>query len=159
MSSIEQTLSSQIIGLAHAGFIVNDLMASIASFKHIYGVTDQHILVFPEFDVTGPELQTRFAFITINDTDIELIQPLNGNFKELVNSAPCGGGGINHLAWQVKDLDRCVAILAKINIKPGYVTPTGVIDTGAKKMVYLDPGTTDGLYIELIEIKQAAKNG
>jgi methylmalonyl-CoA/ethylmalonyl-CoA epimerase len=64
---------------------------------------------------------------------------------------PSGGAGINHVAWRVDDIDDAVALLARHEIYPGHVTPNGVIAIGQKKMVYLDPATTGGLIIELIE--------
>ena len=64
---------------------------------------------------------------------------------------PSGGAGINHVAWRVKDIDEAVACLAVEGIFPGHVTPDGVVRIGEKKMVYLDPDTTGGLVIELIE--------
>ncbi|WNC72163.1 VOC family protein [Thalassotalea psychrophila] len=153
MTNIANTLKQQIVGLAHVGFIVTDLTASIADYKKVYGVEDSDILVFPPFSQTGDEVLTRFAFIKINDSEIELIEPISTDFKHLLHSAPAGGGGINHIAWLVTDIEESVDVLAKQGIIPGYVTPNGVMDTGSKKMVYLDPETTGNLYIELIQIK------
>ncbi len=64
---------------------------------------------------------------------------------------PSGGAGINHVAWRVDDIDAAVALLAERGVRPGHVTPGGVMTIGPKKMVYLDPATTGGLVIELIE--------
>ena len=63
----------------------------------------------------------------------------------------CGAGGINHLAWRVSDIELAVARLADRGIAPGYVTPDGIVQIGAKRMVYLDPATTGGLLVELLQ--------
>ena len=67
---------------------------------------------------------------------------------------PSGGAGINHVAWRVRDIEGAVARLAGQGIYPGHVTPGGIVAIGAKKMVYLDPATTGGLVIELIQYPQ-----
>ena len=45
----------------------------------------------------------------------------------------------------------CVDLLAERDIRPGHVTPDGIIAIGPRKMVYLDPATTGGQVIELIQ--------
>ena len=67
---------------------------------------------------------------------------------------PSGGAGINHVAWQVDDIEAAVAHLEAAGIYPGHVTPDGIVAIGDKKMVYLDPATTGGLVLELIEYPQ-----
>ncbi len=66
-------------------------------------------------------------------------------------NAPSGGAGINHVAWRVSDIDAAMEVLAGQGIRPGYVTPQGVMTIGPRRMVYLDPETTGGLMIELLE--------
>ncbi|WP_371189383.1 VOC family protein [Thalassotalea maritima] len=148
---IGSVLTDYIVGLGHIGYVVNDIIDAIETYQRVYALDERDIVVFPELSVR--DTATRFAFITINDVQIELIQALKPPFTELLGQALCGGGGINHLAWQVTDIEACLAILAEQNIVPGYVTPNGVVDTGTKKMVYLDPNCIDGHYIELIEVK------
>ena len=72
---------------------------------------------------------------------------------------PSGSAGINHMAWRVDDINAAVRLLASCNIHPGHVTPEGVVAIGAKKMVYLDPATTGGLVIELIEYPADVPDG
>ena len=69
---------------------------------------------------------------------------------------PSGGAGINHLAWRVDDIDAAMDILAERGVQAGHVTPDGVITIGQRKMVYLDPETTGGQVIELIQYPYGA---
>ncbi len=146
--AIDATLKDYIIGLQHVGHIVEDLQAAIAGFKTLYGVDDKDIRVVP--DATD----TRFAFVTVGDTEFELIEPVSEYFKEVLLQAPSGGAGINHVAWRVSDLGACMRILAAEGITPGYVTPDGPIEFAGKRFVYLEPAATGGLYVELIEISK-----
>ena len=157
MTSTPQILSDHILGFVHVGHIVADLAASIADFQRLYGVSAADILVLPPFEQTD-NVPARFALIKVKDMEFELIQPISAHFKQLLlTPGASGSAGINHVAWQVKDIEGAMQLLASHGIKPGHVTPDGVItmtktSTSAKKMVYLDPATTGGLLVELIEV-------
>jgi methylmalonyl-CoA/ethylmalonyl-CoA epimerase len=141
-------LADYIEAVAHVGFIVPDLVKAVAQAQQVYGLKTDDIRYLPE---PGEDAETRFAFFTVGGLEFELIEPCSREFRDTLLSMPSGGGGINHLAWRVSDIDAALAALAQQGIKPGHVTPHGVVSIGPKKMVYLDPDTTDGLVIELIE--------
>jgi methylmalonyl-CoA/ethylmalonyl-CoA epimerase len=151
--SIQNTLKDYIVGLQHVGHLVPDLDKAVSSFKKVYGVTDDDIRLEPPPGVEPPGgVMTRFAFINVQGTEFELIEPVSDYFKDILGKSPCGGAGINHVAWRVKNIDECMNVLAAQGIKPGHVTPGGVLTFGPKKLVYLDPQTTDNILIELIEL-------
>jgi catechol 2,3-dioxygenase-like lactoylglutathione lyase family enzyme len=150
MSTVKRVLKDYIIGLAHVGYIVEDMDKALANFKRVYGVTDSDIRI--PADPPG-ELQTKFAFVVVHDTEFELIEPVSGYFKKLLFEMPSGLAGINHVAYQVSDIEAAAATLAQLGIRAGHVTPNGVVDFGPKKLIYLDPADTGGLVIELIELK------
>jgi catechol 2,3-dioxygenase-like lactoylglutathione lyase family enzyme len=143
-------LRDHIIGPAHVGFIVPDMQAALQQFKRLYGLADADIKLQPPL---GETAATRFAFFNIAGLEFELIEPVSDEFKRTLLEMPSGGAGINHVAWQVDDIVAAVALLARQGINPGHVTPQGIVDVGAKKMVYLNPADTGGLIVELIEIK------
>ncbi|ARN74614.1 VOC family protein [Oceanicoccus sagamiensis] len=152
MTTIKTTLKEYITGLAHVGHIVSDMDAAINNFKRVYGVDDDDIRIPPNPE--GMEVMTNFAFITVGSTEFELVEPVSAYFKDILLPMPSGMAGINHVAYLVDDIDGAVAVLEKNGIQPGHVTPGGVVDFGEKKLCYLDPETTGGLVIELIEINQ-----
>jgi catechol 2,3-dioxygenase-like lactoylglutathione lyase family enzyme len=148
MPDAREVLKDYIEVVAHVGFVVPDLVAAVADARRVYGLQESDISYVPE---AGEEAATRFAFFTVGDLEFELIQPCSPEFRERLLSMPSGGAGINHVAWRVVDIEGAVAKLAQQGIYPGHVTPDGIINIGAKKMVYLDPDTTGGLVIELLE--------
>ncbi|WP_448212030.1 VOC family protein [Colwellia sp. MEBiC06753] len=150
--NIKNTLSEQIIGLAHIGHIVSDLKTAISRFKKVYGVSNDDVLIVPPFSAQDEEILTRFAFVTVGNIEFELIEPLKPPFIELLQNSPSAGGGLNHIAWQVDDIQHCLTLLSEQGIKPGHVTPDGIVNLGKKHIVYLCPQTTGGLLIELIEV-------
>lgn len=149
MGSVTALLKDYILGVAHTGFVVPDLEVAIDGFRRLYGLNEQDIRYEPAEMVDPP---TRFAFFTIGGLEFELIEPCSDYFKDILLSMPSGGAGINHVAWKVSDIDAAVQALEAVNIYPGHVTPEGVVSFGRKKMVYLDPATTGGLVVELIEL-------
>jgi catechol 2,3-dioxygenase-like lactoylglutathione lyase family enzyme len=143
-----RVLKDNIERVAHVGFVVPDLAEAVAEAQRVYGLSASEIQYVPEPGVASP---TRFAFFTVGGLEFELIEPVSDDFRDKLLTMPSGGAGINHVAWRVKDIDEAVACLAVEGIFPGHVTPDGVVRIGEKKMVYLDPDTTGGLVIELIE--------
>lgn len=148
MSDLPAVLADYIEGVAHVGFIVPNLTDAVAEARRVYGLAEEDIHYVPE---PGEEATTRFAFYTVGGLEFELIEPVSDEFRKTLFATPSGGAGINHLAWRVRDIEAALACLLQHGIKPGHVTPQGVVTIGEKKMVYLDPATTGGLVIELLE--------
>lgn len=142
-------LKDFIVGLRHVGHIVDDLQASIADFRRIYGLTDDDITVLPPFDQEAP---ARFGLLNVGGVEFELIEPISDDMKATLNAVASGAGGINHVAYVVSDIDAAMAVLAKQGIRPGHVTPGGVVDTGRTRIAYLNPADTSDLLIELVEV-------
>ena len=151
-------LKDHILGVAHVGFVVPDLDVAVTNARRVYGLASDDITYVPAAgeETPGVEVLTRFAFYTVGDLEFELIEPCSEHFRQLLLDMPSGGAGINHVAWRVDDIQAAVALLAVHDIHPGHVTPDGVVAIGSKKMVYLDPATTGGLVIELIEFVECA---
>ena len=153
MADLQGLLKDYILAPAHVGFVVHDLDAALAHAVSLYGLDEEAIRYEPADDVASP---TRFAFFSVGGLEFEYIQPCDDHFKQLLFAAASGGGGINHVAWRVRDLAAALKALAEQGIVPGYVTPEGPVSIGQKRMVYLDPGTTGGQLIELIELSGSA---
>jgi len=145
----QKLLAGHIICLQHVGHVVSDLDQAIDNFRVLYGLDDSAIRRVPE---QGASVMARFAFLTVGDTEFELIEPVSADQKKMLMSETSGGGGINHIAWRVRDLDAALEILASQGVQPGHVTPQGPVSLIDKRLVYLDPATTGGLLVELIEL-------
>lgn len=131
--------------LRHVGYITHDLDKSVSMFKKFFDLTDADIRTMSADDTGGAGA---FAFVKIGGTELELIQPISDFFKEMTGDPPAG---INHIAFQVKDVEAEVKALEEKGIHLGYITKDGIFDTGKTKLAYLDPNDTDGMLIELVE--------
>ncbi len=140
-------MDEMITKLRHVGYIVKDMDRSVKVFKKLFDVKDEDIRMLTADDTGGAGA---FAFIPVGWTELELIQPISDYFKEMTGDPP---EGINHIAFQVKDVEKAVKIMEGKGVHLGYITKDGIFDTGGTKIAYLDPKDTDGILIELIEVK------
>ncbi|MEH6586113.1 MAG: VOC family protein [Halioglobus sp.] len=148
MTDTAHLLKNYILGPAHVGFVVEDMASAINHVSRLYGLSEEDVHYEPAPGIAAP---TRFAFFSVGGLAFEYIEPCDEIFRAKLFAAPSGGGGINHIAWKVTDIHGALSALARHNVVPGYVTPDGVICIGHKLMVYLDPTTTGGQLVELIE--------
>lgn len=147
---IKDTLNDYIVGLKHVGHVVDDLDAAVAAFCDVYGVDASNVRRVPENP--GEDAPALFAFVTVANVEFELIQPVSEQFCDQLLANPSGGAGINHVAWRVRDIEACLDLLGEQGIRPGHVTPDGIVTFDKLRLVYLDPRDTQGMLIELIEI-------
>ncbi len=140
-------MDEMITKLRHVGYIVKDMDKSVNLFKKLFDVQDEDIRKLTADDTGGAGA---FSFISVGGTELELIQPISDYFKEMTGDPP---EGINHIAFQVKDVEKAVKTMEEKGIHLGYITKDGIFDTGGTKLAYLDPRDTDGILIELIEAK------
>jgi len=151
---IPGVLSAHIVGLAHVGFVVSDLAGQLAVYRQRYGLNDEAIRISPPF--SEPANIARFAFVRIADgVELELIEPISAAMKSQLNTCAEGAisapGGINHIAYRVRNIDSVFAVLKQQGIRAGHVTPDGVVDTGRSKILYLHPDDLGGALIELVD--------
>lgn len=147
-------LKNLILGLQHVGFVVADLDAALQQWQQLYDVDSNTIRRVPATKAEQNSSPVLFAFFTVAGQEIELIQPKADPYLTLMLAMKSGQAGINHVAWRVSDLSAALQLLAHRGVYPGYVTPNGLVQFGQKKMAYLDPATTGGQLIELIEINE-----
>lgn len=129
----------------HIGYIVTDLKKSIADFQNLFDLSDEDIRVFPDFNLVA---DSRFAFFQADGLNFELIEPISEHFKNILFNS---GVGINHICFTVENIEEAVKQMTSKGIRPGHVTPNGIITMPHQKMVYFNPEDTGGVLIEYIE--------
>ena len=129
----------------HVGYIVRDLQQSVADFQRLFNLRDEDIRIVPPFELPA---DSRFAFFHADGLTFELIEPISEHFKNILFNS---GVGINHICFTVDDIEAAVNDMAAKGIRPGHVTPNGIITMPHQKIVYFDPKDTGGVLIEYIE--------
>lgn len=136
-----ETLSSMKIH--HLGIAVESLEAAVPVFTKILGRA-------PKSQETVEEQRVRVALFELDNARIELLEATTPD-------SPVGrflakrGRGIHHLTLTVPDISAALAELARAGVQAIDKEPR----TGAdeKQIAFLDPKTTSGILIELVEEK------
>ena len=124
----------------HLGVIVDDLDDAVRSFTGHLGLELDHTEQY------GDELD--IAFLPCGETLVELIKPRTdqgSNADYLKQHGP----GIQHVAFEVDDLEAALAELSERGVKPLGDAP--VPGAGGMRIAFLDPQTFGGILVELCE--------
>ena len=134
-------LSDLIIGLRHVGAVTEDLQATVTRLQAVFDIAEEDIV-----RIAGEE--TAFAFFSIGGTPWEVIEPVSQHFRELLLNS---NRGVNHVCYNVSDLEAAVAAMARKGVRLGHVTPTGLVEMPHFRMAYFNPQDTAGLLIEFVQ--------
>jgi len=124
----------------HLGIIVEDLDEAVQSFTERLGLTLDHIEPY------GDELE--IAFLPCGDTLVELIEPrtdAGANADYLKENGP----GIQHVAFEVEDLEAALSELAGRGVRPLGDAP--MPGAGGTRIAFLEPQAFGGILVELCE--------
>ncbi len=124
----------------HLGVIVDDLDNAVQSFTEQLGLKLDHVEQY------GDELD--IAFLPCGETLVELIKPrtqVGANADYLREHGP----GIQHVAFEVDDLDAALAELNERGVKPLGDAP--LPGAGGMRIAFLDPQAFGGILVELCE--------
>ena len=144
-STLPSGVQQHLLGMRHIGIVSDNAEALITRFKALFGLREEDILRVPQ---PGQDSDSRFAFFTIGGVPYEVIEPVSAGLKAQLLKRP---QGINHVCYNVDDLDAAVAAMRAHGVQLGHVTPGGILEMPHARMAYFDPDDTAGLLIELVE--------
>lgn len=124
----------------HLGVIVDDLDGAVQSFTERLGLELDHVEQY------GDELD--IAFLPCGETLVELIKPRTdegANADYLKEHGP----GIQHMAFEVDDLDAALTELGERGVEPLGDAP--MPGAGGMRIAFLDPAFLGGVLVELCE--------
>jgi len=121
----------------HVAIAVHDLEAAVPIYERLTGSRGSR----PE---AVPSQHVRVAFVG----QIELIEPTNDE-SAVARFLARRGPGLHHIGYRVED---CGAELVRL-IAEGFepIDPRPRTGAGGHRVAFLDPGTTGGALIELVE--------
>lgn len=124
----------------HVGIIVEDFDEAVQSFTGNLNLELDHVERYGDL--------LDIAFIPCGDTLVELIKPLTAegsNADYLKEHGP----GIQHLAFEVDNLEAALAELAARGVEPLGEAP--VPGAGGMRIAFLNPQAFAGILVELCE--------
>ncbi|MBO0663780.1 methylmalonyl-CoA epimerase [Jiella sp. MQZ9-1] len=133
-----------LLRLNHVALAVPDLMAASATYRATLGATVSEPRALGEHGVT-------VVFVELNNTKIELLEPLGDASPIAAFLAKNPKGGMHHLCYDVADIraarDHLVAAGARVL---GNGEPK--IGAHGKPVLFLHPGDVHGTLTELEEV-------
>ena len=130
--------------LNHIAIAVTNLDEGIKIYKDILGVQVSKKLALPKHGVTT-------VFVKLNNTNIELLEPLGKDspISNFLIKNP--SGGVHHLCYEVSNIKESVEYLTNAGYK---ILGDGIPREGAhgKPVIFLHPKQFMGTLIELEEV-------
>lgn len=130
-----------LLKLNHVAVAVPSLEASRALYRDVFKVPVSQPRILPEHGI-------RLSFVTLQNTVLELMEPLDeasplANFLKRQRA-----GGIHHLCFEVEDMKASLKELQEAGLR---VLGDGIPKTGAhgKPVIFLHPKDCSGVLIEL----------
>lgn len=135
--------------LNHVGVAVPSIEAAKATYRNLYGVADRDITETSDLPAQG----VRFAFVNVDNSQIELIEPLGEASPILKFLEKNPGGGQHHVCFEVAEIyaarDAMLAKGAKVLNEPR-------IGAHGTLIIFVHPKDSNGVLIELMETPKAA---
>jgi methylmalonyl-CoA/ethylmalonyl-CoA epimerase len=135
--------------LNHVGVAVHSIDEAKRTYVDLYGVSESDITATRDMAEQG----VRFAFVTLPNAQIELIEPLGETspIRKFLERNP--NGGQHHVCFEVPDIhDARDAMLAK------GATVLGEPRIGAHgtPIIFVHPKNSNGVLVELMETPKGA---
>ena len=126
--------------IEHVGVVVKDTEASRKLWEGCFGIP---LGSAEENDVR------KLALYPVGESMVELIAGVQPDGKHARMVAE-GRGGLNHICFEVEDIDAALAELRAKGVKLRDETPR--IGHGGARIAFLDPASTGNVLIELAEL-------
>jgi len=128
----------------HIGIAVSNLQESLSFWETSLGIELHGIEEVAEQKV-------RTAFLPIDDTEIELLEPTSAE-SSVAKFIEKRGEGLHHIAIRVDDIEAALAELKAKGIQLIDETPRN--GAGGSRIAFVSPKSTHGVLLELCERKQ-----
>jgi len=125
----------------HIGIAVKSIEESLKFWEAAMGIKCHGVE-----EVTEQKVKT--AFLPINDTEIELLEPTDAD-SPVAKFIEAKGEGIHHLAIRVENLEEALAELKAKGVR--LIDEKPRCGAGGAKIAFLHPKATGGILLELSE--------
>ncbi len=128
--------------IEHVGVLVKDVDKSRALWEGCFGIKLGEV-------ETNPVRPVKLALYPVGESMVELIAGTTPDSKhaKLIDE---GKGGINHICFEVENIDEALAELKAKGVPLLDQTPR--IGHAGCRIAFLDPAGTEGCLIELAEL-------
>ena len=128
--------------IEHVGVVVRNLDASKRLWEDVLGIPLSGV-------EHTPGRPHKLALYPIGESMVELLAGIEPDSK-FAKMCDEGKAGINHICFEVEDIDGALAELKAKGVKLRDETPR--IGHGGSRIAFLDPSATGNVLIELAEL-------
>ena len=135
--------------VSQIGIVVKDMDKTIEFYENVLGLGPfvKPDITYKEKHYYGKQVQSEFimGFCSLGSVELELIQPISGPtiYHDFLQAK---GEGIHHLGFDVKDMEKKLALCQEMGIK---IMAGG--EGATSHFEYLDTAETGGVIFELIQ--------
>lgn len=133
--------------LNHVGVAVPSIEAAKQTYRDLYGVPESAITETRELLAQG----VKFAFVNVDNSQIELIEPLGEKSPILKFLEKNPNGGQHHVCFEVADIH---AAKAEMERRGATVLNEPRIGAHGTLIIFVHPKNSNGVLIELMETPQ-----
>jgi len=135
--------------LNHVGVAVPSIDAAKATYRDLYGVTEDAMTEARAL----PEQGVRFAFVNLPNSQIELIEPLGdaSPIRAFLERHPQGGQ--HHVCFEVADI---YAARDEMVVRGARVLSEPRIGAHGTPVIFVHPRNSNGVLVELMETPKGA---
>ena len=135
--------------LNHVGVAVPSIETAKQTYRELYGVPDSSITETRELPAQG----VKFAFVNVDNSQIELIEPLGENspITKFLEKNPSGGQ--HHVCFEVRDIYAARDEMLK---RGATVLNEPRIGAHGTPIIFIHPKNSNGVLIELMETPKDA---
>ncbi|KQT85792.1 methylmalonyl-CoA epimerase [Aurantimonas sp. Leaf443] len=128
--------------LNHAGVATPSIARSLETYARLFGAK----ACGEPFDL--PAQGVKVCFVDAPNTQIELIEPLDGTSPIAAFLARNPAGGQHHLCFEVEDLE---AAMGALTAEGARILGSPRIGAHGTRIVFVHPKDTGGVLVELME--------
>lgn len=127
----------------HIAVVVEDIDEALVFWRDALGLELHHVEAVPDQEAV-------VAFLPVGEGEIELVKPTtedSGVARYLKKRGP----GIHHICFEVDDIQATLAQLRSKEVR--LINETPLIGSGGNKIAFIHPESTNGVLVELYELK------
>jgi methylmalonyl-CoA/ethylmalonyl-CoA epimerase len=133
--------------LNHVAVVVADVNAALAFWRDALGLELAGVKEMPS-------QKSKIAFLPLAGSEIELVQPTDGE-SGIAKYLAKRGPGMHHICLEVRDLDATIDRLKSKGVRLTSDAP--MVGEGGRRMIFVHPESAGGVLVELYESREFAE--
>ena len=132
---------AKILKMNHVAIAVEDIENALGFWQDALGIRLDHV-------EEVPSQKAKVAFLPVGESEVELVQPTDGDTgtaKFLATRGP----GMHHLCFEVDDIEGMLAALKEKGIRLINEEP---IELEGRRMAFVHPKSANGVLVELYQL-------